>query len=121
MIGHAAHDRGDCVMRVLIGLGGLVAGASLALAADLPVVSPVPTTTWVPPTAHAACNGGCGSRGGTGYRGPNGKCVEWEQLGRICGDPPTTRCTPECTVPDADLAAKLGAQIHNLMLKAHGQ
>lgn len=38
---------------------------------------------------------GCGSRGGPGYRGANGRCVGWDQLGRICGTPPTTRCTSE--------------------------
>jgi len=38
---------------------------------------------------------GCGCRGGPGYRGPNGKCVGWDQLTRVCGNPPTTRCTKE--------------------------
>lgn len=38
---------------------------------------------------------GCGSRGGPGYRGPNGRCVGWDELGRICGTPPTTRCSSE--------------------------
>lgn len=38
---------------------------------------------------------GCGSRGGPGYRGPNGRCVGWGQLGRVCGSPPTTKCTSE--------------------------
>lgn len=37
----------------------------------------------------------CGSRGGPGYRGPNGRCVGWDQLGRVCGSPPTTYCTSE--------------------------
>ena len=44
--------------------------------------------------AFAACSG-CGCRGGPGYRGQNGKCVGWDQLARICGKPPTTRCKPE--------------------------
>jgi hypothetical protein len=44
----------------------------------------------------------CGDSGGPGYRGPNGKCVGWEVLGRVCGCPPSTRCTPEQTAPDAD-------------------
>ena len=34
---------------------------------------------------------GCGSRGGPGYRGPNGKCVGWAQLNKVCRNPPTTR------------------------------
>lgn len=38
---------------------------------------------------------GCGSRGGPGYRGPNGRCVGWDQLGRVCGSPPTLRCSSE--------------------------
>jgi hypothetical protein len=36
----------------------------------------------------------CGDSSGPGYRGPNGKCVGWEALGRVCGCPPSTRCTP---------------------------
>ena len=38
---------------------------------------------------------GCGSRGGPGYRGPNGKCVGWAQLHKVCGQPPTLNCTYE--------------------------
>jgi hypothetical protein len=37
----------------------------------------------------------CGCRGGPGYRGPDGQCVGWKALNRICGTPPTTRCTAE--------------------------
>src|SRR5262245_6259977 len=47
----------------------------------------IATATW---PASAAC----GERGGPGYRGPNGKCVGWEAIGRVCGSPPTTHCTP---------------------------
>lgn len=43
----------------------------------------------------AGAASGCGSRGGPGYRGPNGKCVGWDQLARVCGSPPSERCTPE--------------------------
>lgn len=42
----------------------------------------------------------CGSRGGPGYRGPDGRCVPWNALDRICGVPPETRCTPERVNPD---------------------
>ena len=35
---------------------------------------------------------GCGCAGGPGYRGPNGRCVGFRNLLRICGDPPTQRC-----------------------------
>jgi len=37
----------------------------------------------------------CGEKGGPGFRGPNGKCVAWAQIGRVCGHPPATRCTRE--------------------------
>ena len=37
----------------------------------------------------------CGDRGGPGYRGPDGKSLSWQDLGRKCGSPPTTNCTPE--------------------------
>lgn len=42
----------------------------------------------------AACEG-CGCRGGPGYRGPDGHCVGWARLNRVCGNPPTTNCTYE--------------------------
>lgn len=43
----------------------------------------------------------CGSRGGPGYRAPNGECVSWRNLCRVCGNPPETRCRPENPHPDA--------------------
>jgi hypothetical protein len=52
----------------------------------------------------------CGDRGGPGYRGPDGKCVGWEALGRVCASPPTTRCTPEQTASGADDAARKGKE-----------
>jgi hypothetical protein len=52
----------------------------------------------------------CGDRGGPGYRGPDGKCVSWEALGRVCGSPPT-RCAPERTAPAAPEAARKGDDI----------
>src|SRR5689334_3077866 len=51
-------------------------------------------------TAEENCSG-CGCKGGPGYRGPpttrhpKGECVGWAQLNKICGNPPTTHCTPE--------------------------
>ena len=33
--------------------------------------------------------------GGPGYRGPDGKCVSWGNIGRVCGSPPTMLCTAE--------------------------
>jgi len=56
----------------------------------------------------------CGTRGGPGYRGPNGKCVGWAQIGRVCGNPPTLRCTAEREHPDAATAAGLGQKIEGL-------
>lgn len=41
-----------------------------------------------------ACRG-CGCKGGPGYRGPDGRCVGFKALTRVCGDPPTLRCTFE--------------------------
>jgi len=59
------------------------------------------------PFADAAC----GDRGGPGYRGPNDKCIGWEALGRVCGCPPSTRCIPEKTAPEAEAAACKGQEI----------
>ncbi|GEC56691.1 hypothetical protein BEL01nite_57340 [Bradyrhizobium elkanii] len=56
----------------------------------------------------------CGERGGPGYRGPNGKCVGWAEIGRICGNPPATRCRPEAVAPHATDAAGHGAKIEEL-------
>lgn len=44
--------------------------------------------------AEGYCEG-CGCKGGPGYRGPNGQCVGWKRLNKVCGTPPTTRCTAE--------------------------
>ena len=54
----------------------------------------------------------CGCRGGPGYRAPNGRCVGWADIGRVCGSPPTTRCTPEGPSAGADEAAKHGIKGH---------
>lgn len=45
--------------------------------------------------AEARRCSGCGCNGGPGYRAPNGKCVGWADLNRICGTPPTKRCKAE--------------------------
>jgi hypothetical protein len=52
------------------------------------------------PPAYAACPdrpacSGCGCKGGPGYRGPDGKCVGFKALRKVCGNPPETRCTFE--------------------------
>ena len=38
---------------------------------------------------------GCGCKGGPGYRGPDGRCVGFKALAKVCGNPPETRCTFE--------------------------
>ncbi|MFG1250101.1 hypothetical protein [Xanthobacter flavus] len=38
---------------------------------------------------------GCGCKGGPGYRGPDGRCVGFADLSKICGEPPTQRCVFE--------------------------
>ena len=68
-------------------------------------------------TAHAAC----GTRGGPGYRSPDGKCVGWAALGRVCGSPPTTRCTPEKADADATDASVRGVDIDNMKKRAHSK
>ncbi len=45
-------------------------------------------------TGALACSG-CGCRGGPGYRGPDGRCVGFANMARVCGDPPETRCVRE--------------------------
>ena len=45
------------------------------------------------PNVAVSCDG-CGCRGGPGYRGPDGHCVGWAKLNKICGNPPT-RCSYE--------------------------
>lgn len=41
-----------------------------------------------------ACKG-CGCKRGPGYRGPDGRCVGFKALHKVCGDPPEMRCTFE--------------------------
>jgi hypothetical protein len=56
-----------------------------------------------------ACSG-CGCRGGPGYRAPNGRCVGWADIGRICGSPPSKNCTPEGPNAGAGEAADYGVK-----------
>lgn len=44
--------------------------------------------------AEERCSG-CGCKGGPGYRSPSGHCVGWAQLSRVCGTPPSARCSAE--------------------------
>ena len=66
-------------------------------------------------TAFAAC----GEKGGPGYRGPDGKCVGWSAIGRVCGSPPTLRCMAERANANAEIAAQEGSKIIQMMGDAH--
>jgi len=61
----------------------------------------------------------CGTRGGPGYRGPDGQCVGWADLGRKCGNPPSSRCKPELAQPEAPAAAQRGRDIQKFKEDAH--
>ena len=63
-----------------LALGCLLLMASLAAGAACP--------------ERPSCTG-CGCKGGPGYRGPDGRCVGFANLVKICGDPPSTRCVFE--------------------------
>src|SRR5215211_7868132 len=69
--------------------------------------------------ATVAAKAVCGELGGPGYRGPNGKCVGWEAIGRVCGSPPTTRCTPEQVASEATDAARDGGANQDRKNRAH--
>ena len=45
---------------------------------------------------------GCGCKGGPGYRGPDGSCVGYKALARVCGTPPGSRCAFE-NAPNAGI------------------
>ena len=60
----------------------------------------VPITAQAEADANAGCPthphcSGCGCAGGPGYRAPNGSCVGFRNLARVCGTPPTQRCSFE--------------------------
>jgi hypothetical protein len=61
----------------------------------------------------------CGEKGGPGYRGPDGRCVGWSAIGRVCGNPPTQRCTAERANTNAGVAADHGSKIMQMMGEAH--
>lgn len=61
----------------------------------------------IPSAAFATC----GERGGPGYRGPDGKCVGWANLRKVCGSPPSTSCTPEMVANGAEAAAGARAPV----------
>ncbi|MEY9384641.1 hypothetical protein ABIF65_003278 [Bradyrhizobium japonicum] len=63
--------------------------------------------------------GASGDNGGPGYRNQAGKCVGWEALARQCGNPPSTKCTPENVAEGSQDAAAKGATIRSLMDRSH--
>jgi hypothetical protein len=70
--------------------------AALALQAILLIftaTSPAPADAAGCPE-RPACHG-CGCKGGPGYRGPDGQCVGYRDLDRICGNPPASHCVFE--------------------------
>jgi hypothetical protein len=50
----------------------------------------------------------CGDKGGPGYRAPSGRYVGWADIGKTCGNPPSTRCRAENASRGAEAAADLG-------------
>lgn len=66
----------------------------LALAALAAPTALVPSPVYAACPERPACQG-CGCKGGPGYRGPDGKCVGFRNLTKVCGDPPDQRCTFE--------------------------
>src|SRR5436189_6369800 len=77
----------------------------------------VALVAFVAATSFAEATGG--DRGGPGYRGPDGKCLSWETLGRVCGSPPSTRCTAEKTATEAPDAARKGQEIQEQKKRQH--
>jgi len=75
-------------MRQSSPLGWLGTVAALAMLAT--------AFAWSPPAIakcpeRATCHG-CGCKGGPGYRAPDGHCVGFVELTKVCGTPPETRC-----------------------------
>ena len=86
---HPASKSGPWAGRISKGESGW---AGLALFVFAALLASVPS-----PAAWAACPErppckGCGCKGGPGYRGPDGRCVGFKALDRVCGIPPETRC-----------------------------
>lgn len=76
--------RGRCFGAALFFCAAVVLSLSLTLLAGAKEACP----------ARPPCKG-CGCKGGPGYRGPDGRCVSFKALTKVCGDPPTTFCVFE--------------------------
>jgi hypothetical protein len=71
----------------------------------------VAALSFVPGIAFGAC-------GGPGYRGPDGRCVGWAALARVCGSPPSQKCTAERPQAKANEAAEHGSEMRRFMENA---
>jgi hypothetical protein len=54
----------------------------------------IPTALWAACPDRPPCEK-CGCKGGSGYRAPDGHCVGFRELTKICGAYPHTLCTFE--------------------------
>ena len=68
---------------------------SLVLLAALALFTAAPTSSALAQCPERPPCTGCGCKGGPGYRGPDGKCVGFRNLTRVCGNPPMLRCVFE--------------------------
>jgi hypothetical protein len=71
----------------------LIRIVATALVFASPLIA-IPSPVYADCPDRPACRG-CGCKGGPGYRGPDGKCVGFKNLTKVCGDPPDLRCTFE--------------------------
>jgi hypothetical protein len=75
-------------------LGGSIFRLAVTLLAFAGPLAAIPSPVYAACPDRATCHG-CGCKGGPGYRGPDGKCVGFKNLTKVCGDPPESRCTFE--------------------------
>ncbi|MFG1340667.1 hypothetical protein [Xanthobacter autotrophicus] len=80
-------------MAPLFSFGPVVGLRGLLLLAAL-VAAPLGASAKEACPERPPCEGCC-CGGGAGYRGPDGRCVGFKPLIKVCGDPPETRCVFE--------------------------
>ena len=68
--------------------------AALAFALYMPLAGLHPGVAEARCPERPRCSG-CGCKGGPGYRGPDGRCVGFKNLAKVCGAPAEMRCTFE--------------------------
>lgn len=69
------------------------------------IILAVAALTLATPALAQVCSG-CGCKGGPGYRGPDNRCVGWNDLAKVCGNPPITHCRAEGPNRSADEVAR---------------